>query len=139
MATEADKKRAQQIVDEALQQHHKAKSKHEKRQWAETHLPLLEQAISLDPDNYKAWAGRGTAKSQLGDLEGAISDFRKAIEINPENDAIRCSLQAAEIALASHNNPSETLLRLDKKSSDQSDAADIDIMRELIRSQNTPS
>ena len=38
-----------------------------------------------------------------------------------------------------HNNPSETLLRLDKKSSDQSDAAHIDIMRELIRSQNTPS
>jgi len=172
MATEADKKRAQQLVDEALQQHHKAKSKHEKRQWAETHLPLLEQAISLNPDNYKAWAGRGTAKSQLGDNKGAIddlteankldpnkddawtslgvvkialkkyedaikdfdeaiklnpknydalgilgavkyslgdfaaaiSDFRKAIEINPENDAIRRSLQAAEIALASHKN-----------------------------------
>jgi len=38
-----------------------------------------------------------------------------------------------------HNNPSETLLRLEKKASDQSDAAQIDIMRELIRTQNTPS
>ncbi len=38
-----------------------------------------------------------------------------------------------------HNNPSETLLRLDKKSSDQSDAAHIDIIRELIRNQKPPS
>ena len=99
MANEADKKRAQQLVNEALQQHHKAKSKHEKRQWAETHLPLLEQAISLDPDNYKAWAGRGTAKSQLGDLEGAIEDLDEAIARNRDNDDAWTSLGVVKIAL----------------------------------------
>ena len=75
MANEADKKRAQHLVVEAAKQYSLAKSKHEKRQWAVAHLPLLEQAISLDPNNYNARAGRGTAKSQLGDLEGAITDF----------------------------------------------------------------
>lgn len=95
MATKADKKRAQQLVNEALKQYIKANSQQELGQWVETHLPLLEQAISLDPDNYKAWAGRGTAKSQLGDLEGAIADYTVALEINPEND-VTFSLRGAE-------------------------------------------
>ena len=138
MANEADKKQAQQLVTEALQQFLEVNSQHEKRQWVETHLPLMDQATKLDPDNEAAWKGRGLAKSELGDRHGAIADYTNALEINPENDvtfslrgaekyrigefegaisdfreaialnpknaaAIR-SLEAAEIALASHEN-----------------------------------
>jgi tetratricopeptide (TPR) repeat protein len=65
---------------------------------------LLEQAISLNPDNDAAWNLCGVAKSQLGDHEGGIEYFTKALEINPENDATRQNLEATEIALASHEN-----------------------------------
>jgi len=138
MANEADKKRAKRLVDKADKQFVKAKSQQEYRQWAKTYLPLLEQAISLNPDNDAAWNLCGVAKSQLGDheggieyftkaleinpendvawsnrglakyrkgeFEGAISDIRKALEHNPENDATRQNLEATEIAFASHEN-----------------------------------
>ena len=86
MANEADKKRAKRLVDKADKQFVKAKSQQEYRQWAKTYLPLLEQAISLNPDNDAAWNLCGVAKSQLGDHEGGIEYFTKALEINPEND-----------------------------------------------------
>jgi len=138
MANEADKKQAQQLAVEAEKQYIKAKLKHEKRQWAETHLPLLDQAIKLDrnndtawrvrglakielenlqgaianfnkaiqrnPNSDAAWSSRGLAKYRKGEFEGAISDIRKALEHNPENDATRQNLEATEIAFASHEN-----------------------------------
>ena len=138
MANEADKEQAQRLVTEALKQFLEINSQHEKRQWAETHLPLVDQATKLDPDNEAAWRVRGLAKGALaypqgaiadytkaleinpendvtfslrgaekyhiGEFEGAISDFREAIALNPENDAARQNLQAAEIALVSHEN-----------------------------------
>ena len=104
MANEADKKRAKRLVDKADKQFVKAKSQQEYRQWAKTYLPLLEQAISLNPDNDAAWNLCGVAKSQLGDHEGGIEYFTKALEINPENDATRQNLEATEIAFASHEN-----------------------------------
>jgi len=104
MANEADKKRAKRLVDKADKQFVKAKSQQEYRQWAKTYLPLLEQAISLNPDNDAAWNLCGVVKSQLGDHEGGIEYFTKALEINPENDATRQNLEATEIAFASHQN-----------------------------------
>ena len=104
MANEADKKRAKRLVDKADKQFVKAKSQQDYRQWAKTYLPLLEQAISLNPDNDAAWNLCGVAKSQLGDHEGGIEYFTKALEINPENDATRQNLEATEIAFASHEN-----------------------------------
>jgi len=122
MVNEADKKRAQQLVDEALQQYSLAKSKQERRQWAEALLPLLEQAFSLDPDNYKAWAGRGTAKSQLGDLEGVIEDFTKALEINPDNDATWVSRGVVKIELGNYQGAIEDLDKAIELNSDNDDA-----------------
>ena len=104
MANEADKKRAKRLVDKADKQFVKAKSQQEYRQWAKTYLPLLEQAISLNPDNDAAWNLCGVAKYRKGEFEGAISDIRKALEHNPENDATRQNLEATEIAFASHEN-----------------------------------
>jgi len=40
------------------------------------------KAIEFDPEDAKAYAGRGSAKCKKGDLEGALADFNKAIELH---------------------------------------------------------
>jgi len=102
MANEADKKQAQQLAVEAEKQYIKAKLKHEKRQWAETHLPLLDQAIKLDRNNDTAWRVRGLAKIELENLQGAIADFNKAIQRNPNSDAAWSNLGVAKSKLGDH-------------------------------------
>ena len=44
------------------------------------------------------------ANYRKGEYDGAISDFRKALEINPSFDTAIRNMEAAEIALASHEN-----------------------------------
>ena len=102
MANEADKKQAQQLAVEAEKQYIKAKLKHEKRQWAETHLPLLDQAIKLDRNNDTAWRVRGLAKIELENLQGAIANFNKAIQRNPNSDAAWSSRGAAKSESGDH-------------------------------------
>jgi tetratricopeptide (TPR) repeat protein len=46
-------------------------------------LPDLDQVIANDGSDAIAWAGRGVAKSKLGDFAGAIADCTHAIEIAP--------------------------------------------------------
>jgi len=136
MATKANQKKAQALVDAADKEYEQAKTEQELKQWVETHLQMLNEAVSLDPDNSNAWNDRGLAKHELGDHHGAIADHTKAIKLNPKDaaawnnrgftkyrlekfdeaisdlrEAIRLSpsnqtvsnnLQAAEIALISH-------------------------------------
>ena len=42
--------------------------------------------IDLMPEFAKAYAERGRAKNLKGDKEGAFSDLKKSIELNPESD-----------------------------------------------------
>ena len=44
----------------------------------------LKKAIELDPGHWKAYSSRGVVKKDLGDLDGAIRDHIRAIEINPK-------------------------------------------------------
>ena len=46
-------------------------------------LQTLTKAIELNPNDAKAYYNRGLAKSDLQDYKGAIADFNKAIELNP--------------------------------------------------------
>lgn len=46
-------------------------------------LPLVDQALVLDPDNYEAFVLQGIALSQTNQPEEAIKSFRRAIELNP--------------------------------------------------------
>ena len=108
MATKADKKRAQELAEKALQEYLKAKTEQEQRQWAETHLPLLDEAVSLVPENDSAWNNRGFAKYHLGQNEEAITDYKEAIRLNPKNKTVISNLQTAEIALISHKKADET-------------------------------
>lgn len=40
------------------------------------------------PDDTIAYNDRGRAKMNSGDYEGAIADFQRALEINPEDDLV---------------------------------------------------
>ena len=46
-------------------------------------LPLLEEAIALQPDLVEAYAQRAKVRRRLSDLEGAIADYSKAIKLAP--------------------------------------------------------
>ncbi|MGE0077974.1 MAG: tetratricopeptide repeat protein [Bacteroidales bacterium] len=46
-------------------------------------LPYLNTLIGIDSTLFEGWFLRGVAKYNLGDVQGAISDFDKTIRINP--------------------------------------------------------
>ena len=50
-------------------------------------LAGLDAALALDPDYSYRYASRGWMRNATGDIHGAIEDYRKAIELDPE-DAI---------------------------------------------------
>jgi tetratricopeptide (TPR) repeat protein len=45
--------------------------------------PGFPQAIKINPQDAIAYKKRGNARSDLGDIEGAIEDYTQAIQINP--------------------------------------------------------
>ena len=49
-------------------------------------------ALSLDPTYTKAYLRRATARRELGDLEGALRDCEKALELEPKNKQGRYSI-----------------------------------------------
>jgi tetratricopeptide (TPR) repeat protein len=50
-------------------------------------LNLLEQAVTIQPDNFITRGMRGTALSALGRYEEAIASYDKALELKPDDDA----------------------------------------------------
>jgi len=45
-------------------------------------ISAADDAIKIDPENEKAFFRRGTARMAGNDLEAAISDFKKVVEVN---------------------------------------------------------
>jgi tetratricopeptide (TPR) repeat protein len=41
------------------------------------------RAVAVNPNRGESYAGRGSAKSHLGDSEGALSDYTMALQLNP--------------------------------------------------------
>ena len=81
MASEADKKKAQALVEEADRLYQTVKTPQAQKIFAKKILPKMTEAINLDAENFVAWSNRGNAKNALGDHQGAIDDCTKAIEI----------------------------------------------------------
>ncbi len=52
------------------------------------------QAVSLQPDSYRAWHGLGSALRALGELEAALDAYRRAAELAPGNAPVRVNLGA---------------------------------------------
>jgi len=46
-------------------------------------LAAFENALHLDPNYSPAWSYRGTGRLALGNVEGARSDFKRALELDP--------------------------------------------------------
>ncbi len=47
-------------------------------------IPLMTQALEIDPEYVDAWSNLGIAHYQERDLEGAEKCYRRAIELNPD-------------------------------------------------------
>jgi tetratricopeptide (TPR) repeat protein len=47
-------------------------------------IVCFNKEIELSPNNYEGYNNRGSAKSALNDINGAISDYEKGIELNPD-------------------------------------------------------
>jgi regulator of sirC expression with transglutaminase-like and TPR domain len=61
----------------------------------------LTKAIDLGGATVEAWATRGSARELLGDRDGAIADFKRFLELGPENPLaleVRGRLEALQAA-----------------------------------------
>merc|ERR1719245_232256 len=54
-------------------------------------------ALSLDPTYTKAYLRRATARRELGDLEGALRDCEKALELEPKNKQAKDELEKTKL------------------------------------------
>ena len=57
-------------------------------------LADYDKALKYDPSDAYSWNNRGMAKKRLGDKKGAVADFRKALELQPNLQSAQESLQA---------------------------------------------
>jgi len=64
------------------------------RRWAES-LPLLDRALEIRPDQYEIVHDQGLALTELGDLEGAVEAFRRAVLIDPAPPTAELNLTRA--------------------------------------------
>ena len=55
----------------------------ERTRKAQDALPILDEIIAREPKNAKAYGLRGVAHGKLGQIEEALADYEKAIELNP--------------------------------------------------------
>ena len=46
-------------------------------------IEVINRALDLDQSSAEIWYDRGVIKRDSGDLDGAIDDFKKAVELNP--------------------------------------------------------
>ena len=61
-------------------------------------IKLTTQAVKADSDHAKAYALRGKAKKDMGDVDGAFADLNQAIKLDPElGEAYYIRAQANEI------------------------------------------
>jgi Tfp pilus assembly protein PilF len=59
-----------------------------KQQYYSQALQAYEEALRMDPDNFYAWNGKGTALYNQGNYRKALDAYQRATEIEPENAVV---------------------------------------------------
>ena len=59
-------------------------------------IGLLERAVELYPGSWNAHDSLGEAFMRAGRTEQAIEQYRKSLELNPENDNARAAIERLE-------------------------------------------
>ena len=62
-----------------------------------------QKAINIDPSNSKPYAYMGEAYKNLKHFQEAVESYKKALELEPENDDYRANLKISEINLKFKN------------------------------------
>jgi len=62
-------------------------------------LEALAQAVTIDPNFDVTYQYRGGIRQNMGDLAGAIADFKRALALNPQNGPAAQALVNAQAAL----------------------------------------
>jgi tetratricopeptide (TPR) repeat protein len=68
-------------------------------------LGLLDQVITLSPDFFPAYVDRGIVHYKMGQLESAVSDLSKAIELGKPNSALRFAYKLVGVCYRKLNRP----------------------------------
>jgi Tfp pilus assembly protein PilF len=55
---------------------------------------MLQSALATDPTNYRALRASGFLKEQNGDLQGAITDYQRSFQANPQQNDIENRITA---------------------------------------------
>ena len=55
------------------------------------------QALTIDPNFAKAWGRRGEASLILGNVQAAIADYIKALNVEPNNITLKKGMEYAEL------------------------------------------
>jgi tetratricopeptide (TPR) repeat protein len=59
---------------------------------AEKAASELQQAVEIRPDFAEAWSDLGNSRRSLGDDDGALTAFRRAVSLNPNDAVAQCRL-----------------------------------------------
>jgi tetratricopeptide (TPR) repeat protein len=68
-------------------------------------LADFNQALQINPDHIATYSNRGSARHALGDLEGALADFDRAIQLTPRRAAALLYHNRAGVRITQQNFP----------------------------------
>jgi tetratricopeptide (TPR) repeat protein len=79
-------------------------------------LESAQEAVQYDPQYYEAWNAVGYASRKLGDYDGAVKAYNRALEIKPDYAAAREYLGEAYVEMGQIAEAQKQLVMLDHQS-----------------------
>jgi Tfp pilus assembly protein PilF len=78
---------------------------------AERSLRLLDRAVAIRPEEREFWLFRGRYRVEARQCQGALEDFRRAVELDPDDPAVHASAALAALCLGDRSTALEGLRR----------------------------